>query len=133
MKKKTNWFWTPWNWGSERYEPYTKKITEKKPIYESSDYVDMQAFSDTYLDPFVVRIQESTEQSLEYVKNETERLKNYLKKELLEIDKLLKQKLSDLKDMQSASQLKQEDVAKKEANLKWLQEMEQSVNEIINF
>jgi hypothetical protein len=45
----------------------------------------------------------------------------------------LKQKLSDLKNKQSESQLKQEEVAKKEADLKWLLKMEQSINEIINF
>lgn len=132
-KKKTNWFWTPWNWGTERYETFkeTKPVTES--VYESVDYVDMQAFSDAYLDPFVNHIQESTDKSLTHVKSETERLKKYLKEKLAEIDDLLKQKLSDLKNKQSESQLKQEEVAKKEADLKWLLKMEQSINEIINF
>ena len=132
-KKKTNWFWTPWNWGTERYETFkeTKPVTES--VYESVDYVDMQAFSDAYLDPFVNHIQESTDKSLTHVKNETERLKKYLKEKLAEIDDLLKQKLSDLKNKQTESQLKQEEVAKKEADLKWLLKMEQSINEIINF
>jgi flagellar hook-basal body complex protein FliE len=93
----------------------------------------MQAFSDAYLDPFVNHIQESTDKSLTHVKSETERLKKYLKEKLAEIDDLLKQKLSDLKNKQSESQLKQEEVAKKEADLKWLLKMEQSINEIINF
>ena len=132
-KKKTNWFWTPWNWGTERYETFkeTKPVTES--VYESVDYVDMQAFSDAYLDPFVNHIQESTDKSLTHVKSETERLKKYLKEKLAEIDDLLKQKLSDLKNKQSESQLKQEEVAKKEADLKWLLKMEQSINDIINF
>ena len=65
--------------------------------------------------------------------SETQRLKDYLKSELAKIDKVLNQKLDALSKTEADNKAKAEEIAIKEKNLKWLESIQNQVNNIINF
>ena len=69
----------------------------------------------------------------DFVTKETARLKDHLKEELKKIDEVLKKKLDSLSKVEADSKLKAEELAQKQANLKWLEDIQDRVTNIINF
>lgn len=97
------------------------------------DYVDMNEVASDYLVPFRKSLQETQKSAVNHVVSETQRLKEHLKKELVKIDKILNEKLDALSKTEADSKAKAEEIAQKEANLKWLESIQKKVNDIINF
>ncbi len=64
---------------------------------------------------------------------ETNRLKNHLKQELTKIDKVLNDKLSALSQTEESDKAKAADIAKKESDLRWLENIQKEVNAITKF
>ena len=69
----------------------------------------------------------------DFVKKETARLKDHLKEELKKINNVLKNKLDSLSKVEADSKIKAEELAQKQANLKWLEDIQDRVTNIINF
>ena len=114
-------------------DEHTEKRTRQKRVEKYVDYVDMRTVSEEYTQDFQEEIIKVKEQTLEFVKDETCRLKEYLKGELVKIDKVLADKLTALSKTESDSKAKAEELAIKENNLKWLTNIQNRVNNIINF
>ena len=97
------------------------------------DYVDMNEVATDYITPFQKGLKDTQKSAIDHVVSETQRLKEHLKGELKKIDKVLNEKLDALSRTEADSKAKAEEIAKKENNLKWLENIQKKVNDIINF
>jgi len=97
------------------------------------EYVEMDEVAHDYLMPFQRNLNTIQKNAIEHVTKETVRLKNHLKQELVKIDKVLDRKLEELSNTEADSKANALDIAKNEAKLKWLQEIQQRVKNIIEF
>ena len=93
----------------------------------------MNEVASDYIVPFQNSLNGTKKDAINYVTSETQRLKEYLKEELAKIDKLLNQKLDALSKTEADSKAKAEEIAVKEKNLKWLESIQNQVNNIIHF
>ena len=83
--------------------------------------------------PFRKNLQQTRTNAVNHVVAETQRLKEYLKAELAKIDKVLNEKLDTLSKTEADSKAKEAEIAQKEQNLKWLEDIQKQVNNIIEF
>lgn len=132
-EKKTNWFWEPWNWGTERYETkwYNKTVTEWEANWV--EYVNMKTVAYEYLKPLQQQLVNAQEAAKEHAEKESVRIKEQLKDFLVKIDHSLQNKLKELKQSIGLSHQTKVEIAKQESDLKWMEEIIQRVNGLVNF
>lgn len=126
VPSKKKWY-NPFSWFNEGAH------WEGKTIEKYTDYVDMSEVTALYIKPFQRSLDQTQKDAIEHVNSETQRLKDYLKSELAKIDKVLNQKLDALSKTEADNKAKAEEIAIKEKNLKWLESIQNQVNNIINF
>lgn len=114
---------------SEHYETRTRK----KLIKKEGQYLDMRSISREYTQEFQESVINVKDQTTDFVTKETARLKEHLKEELKKIDEVLKNKLDSLSKVEADSKIKAEELAQKQANLKWLEDIQNRVTNIIKF
>ena len=109
--------------------------TEKYEVWVSRyvDYVDMNEVASDYLQPIENDLIKIQNKAIEHVKSETQRLKEHLKIELVSINKILDAKLNNLLIVEADKEAKAEEIAQKENDLIFLENIQQRVNDIINF
>lgn len=119
-----SWFSKGGHWDEEKYPVWVPKFEHYVPMNDvaSECFIDIQKQ--------LIDIQES---ALDHVKSETLRLKEHLKKELVNIDKILDDKLNNLSKVEADNEAKAKEIEQKEKELKWLENIQQRVNDIINF
>jgi len=132
-EKKINWFWTPWNWGTDRYETkwYDKKVTEWEANYV--EYVNMSNVVSDYFEPIQDQLEKARVAAEEHAKKESARIKEQLKDFLVKIDRNLQCKLNELKHSTEISQQTKAEIAKQESDLEWMKGIIERVNGLINF
>ncbi|WP_288324436.1 dynamin family protein [uncultured Phocaeicola sp.] len=130
-EKKTNWFWTPWNWGTDRYE--TKTESYSVHIANNVDYVDMSSVVKEYMKPLQQQLIDAKQAVTNHAQSESVRIKKSLKDYLNKIDTLLQRKLEELKKSTNSAAQTQKEIEHQESNLKWMESIIKRVNELINF
>lgn len=130
-EKKTNWFFTPWNWGSERFKE--KEEQYQIHIPHNVEYVNMKTVVSEYLEPLQQQLIGAKEAASAHARSESARIKEMLKEYLERIDNILKNKLTELKQSTEASNQTQQEIEKQQANLKWMESVIERVNKLINF
>lgn len=132
-EKKTNWFWEPWNWGTDRYETnwYDKKVTEWEANYV--EYVNMSNVVCDYFEPIQDQLEEARIAAEKHAKKESVRIKEQLKGFLVKIDQNLQSKLNELKQSTETSLQTKAEIAKQESDLEWMKGIIERVNGLINF
>ena len=130
VESKRRWY-NPFSWFSEgdHFENRSYQARVEKYV----DYVDMNEVASDYIVPFQKSLDGTKKDAINHVTSETQRLKEYLKEELAKIDKVLNQKLDALSKTEADSKAKAEEIAVKEKNLKWLETIQNQVNNIIHF
>lgn len=130
VESKRRWY-NPFSWFSEgdHFENRSYQARVEKYV----DYVDMNEVASDYIVPFQKSLDGTKKDAINHVTSETQRLKEYLKEELAKIDKVLNQKLDALSKTEADSKAKAEEIAVKEKNLKWLESIQNQVNNIIHF
>ena len=130
VESKRRWY-NPFSWFSEgdHFENRSYQARVEKYV----DYVDMNEVASDYIVPFQNSLNGTKKDAINHVTSETQRLKEYLKEELAKIDKLLNQKLDALSKTEADSKAKAKEIAVKEKNLKWLESIQNQVNNIIHF
>ena len=130
VESKRRWY-NPFSWFSEgdHFENRSYQARVEKYV----DYVDMNEVASDYIVPFLKSLNGTKKDAINHVTSETQRLKEYLKEELAKIDKVLNQKLDALSKTEADSKAKAEEIAVKEKNLKWLESIQNQVNNIIHF
>lgn len=126
VPSKKKWY-NPFSWFNEGAH------WEGKTIEKYVDYVDMNEVASDYIVPFQKSLDDTKKDAVNHVKSETQRLKEHLKSELAKIDKVLNRKLDALSKTEADNKAKAEEIAVKEKNLKWLESIQNQVNNIINF
>ena len=93
----------------------------------------MGEVSADYLIPFRKELSKIQTEATTHVDSETKRLKDYLKDELVQIDKILNEKLTVLSKTEVDNKAKASEIAMKEKTLKWLENIQKQINDIIVF
>lgn len=130
VPSKRHWY-NPFSWFNEgdHTEIVTSEVWEDKYV----EYVDMNEVASDFITPFQRNLKKTEADAVAHVKSETERLKEHLKGELARIDKILNEKLDALSKTEADSKAKAAEIALKEQNLKWLENIQNQVNNIIQF
>ena len=130
VESKRRWY-NPFSWFSkgDHFENRSYQARVEKYV----DYVDMNEVASDYIVPFQNSLNGTKKDAINHVTSETQRLKEYLKEELAKIDKVLNQKLDALSKTEADSKAKAKEIAVKEKNLKWLESIQNQVNNIIHF
>ena len=127
----TRWFLLPWTWGRAGDHWETRTYEEK--ISKFVDYVPMRQVAEEYLTPIQGSLMQIKESAMTHLDKEMGRLNKYLNTNLQEINKALSKKLDELSKAETEGKMKASEIAEKEANLKWMNGIQERVNNIINF
>ncbi len=93
----------------------------------------MNEVASDFITPFQKNLNDIQKQAVDHVCAETNRLKNHLKQELTKIDKVLNDKLSALSQTEESDKAKAADIAKKESDLRWLENIQKEDNATTKF
>ena len=104
-----------------------------KRIAKYVDYVNMRDVANEYFTPLRKDLEENEKKMQDYLSEESERLKETLRRELEKIDEVLEQKLNDLDATKDAQKLKSEEIRRKEQNLRWLEKIQERINNLVRF
>ena len=104
-----------------------------KLIAKYVDYVNMLDVTIDYFNPLRKDLEENEKKLQDYLSEESERLKETLRRELEKIDAVLEQKLNDLDATKDAQRLKSEEIRRKEQNLRWLENIQERINNLVRF
>ena len=104
-----------------------------KLIAKYVDYVNMLDVTIDYFNPLRKDLEENKKKLSKYLTEESERLKETLRRELEKIDEVLEQKLNDLDATKDAQKLKSEEIRRKEQNLRWLEKIQERINNLVKF
>ena len=104
-----------------------------KLIAKYVDYVNMLDVVIDYFNPLRKDLEENEKKLSKYLTEESERLKETLRRELEKIDEVLEQKLNDLDATKDAQKLKSEEIRRKEQNLRWLEKIQERINNLVKF
>ncbi len=126
LRKAASWFTFGW------VDDYTYE-TRTRRVQKFTDYVDMYQVSYDYINPIQTTLENIKAQAVNYVQTETDALKSTLKSELTKLNNMITQKLNDLKNTKDKSDMTANEIKVKEGNLKWLQEIQDRVNNLIEF
>ncbi|KKB45512.1 hypothetical protein HMPREF1212_04706 [Parabacteroides sp. HGS0025] len=130
-KRKTNWLFAPWTWGSERYETREESYTVHIP--NNIEYVNMSKVIADYLEPLQEQLRDAKSAAYSHAQSESNRIKKHLKDYLIEIDNVLCKKLEELKLSTESSNRTQAEINRQVSNLKWMEEIIERVNKLIYF
>ena len=126
VASKRKWY-NPFTWFKEG-DHY-----EKVKIENYVDKVPMRKVATDYLQPIQKKLEEIKKQAINYSVDETNRLKDSLKKELVKIDDLLKAKLASINKVKADTEITATEIKRKEENLKWLESIQERVDNLIEF
>lgn len=129
--KKTNWFWEPSTWFTERYEERTEYYTAHVPV--NVDYVNMKKVVEEFFVPMQVDLISLEKDVPEHLAKEARKLKENLKNELKKVDNLLNRKLQEVKERMDASNQTAAQIADQEKQLVWMRSIIKRVNKLINY
>lgn len=104
-----------------------------KRIAKYVDYVNIRDVANEYFTPLRKDLEENEKKLQDYLSEESERLKETLRRELEKIDEVLEQKLNDLDATKDAQKLKSEEIRRKEQNLRWLEKIQERINNLVRF
>lgn len=104
-----------------------------KRIAKYVDYVNIRDVANEYFTPLRKDLEENEKKLQDYLSEESERLKETLRRELEKIDEVLEQKLNDLDATKDAQKLKSEEIRRKEQNLRWLEKIQERINNLVKF
>ena len=117
-----------------RIKDYTYETAYRdKRIDKYVDYVNMRDVSYEYFTPLRKDLEENGKKLHDYLNEESKRLKETLRRELEKIDAVLEQKLNDLDATKDAQRLKSEEIRRKEQNLRWLENIQERINNLVRF
>ena len=106
---------------------------QDKRIAKYVDYVNMRDVANDYFTPLRKDLEENKKKLHNYLVEETERLKRALQAELERIDEILEKKLDDLRVTKDAQRLKSEEIRRNEQNLRWLENIQERINNLVKF
>lgn len=111
------------------YETVTKSVYVKNDV----PVVNMQEVSQQFLTPFQKDLRKMRDSVITFADGETERIKAFLIDAIAMIEELIQEKLAELAATEREADMKREEIERKEAELLWLNQIQERVNEIIKF
>lgn len=115
------------------HDDYYETRYVPKKVEKFVDYVDMQEVASSASHEFDKLMDQLETKALHYIRVENDKLKKNIKDKIKEIDALLLRKLDDLQGLENSDKQTSETIAKKENNRKWLIDIQQRVDNLIEF
>ena len=95
--------------------------------------VDMQEVASSASHDFDLMLDKLEESSRKFIVSENDKLKKSIKEKIKEIDSLLLKKLNDLQSLEESDKQTAETIELKKKNLTWLTQIQDRVNNLIEF
>lgn len=123
--------------GKEGFKEGNTRSTEQKTrqvkVPKTGTYVNMAVVAREFLQPIQEEMATAEKTVLDYVKSETVSVKSFMSRKLEEIDSILVQKLASLQQAEKDVKGTELKIAESQELLKWLENIEKRVNNIIKF
>ena len=122
-------------WGLGIFGHWERDVWVEKPhvLDIKGKFVKMAELADEYLVQYQLYINNIRQQAVDYTENQRKELIIKATQIKSHIDKILSQKLTELKKIQSDDKSIEETIRQKEKNLKWLQSVQDRINNLIVF
>ena len=116
-------WYKPWTWFQEKGYYRTK--------YKTVKYVNAGEMADEFLQPVQDVIFEDGENAAKYALKQSKKISETFAKEFKKLDGLLKDKLNELKSFATDKELAEKRIRESEDKLKWLEEIKNEVESIL--
>lgn len=126
VASKRKWY-NPFTW-FEKGDHY-----EEVKIEKYVDKVPMRKVATEYFQPIQKQLDDIKKKAIDKSGDNMEILKESLKKELEKIDELLNAKLTSIKKVKADTEITATEIKRKEENLKWLESIQERVDNLIEF
>lgn len=130
VPSKIKWY-NPFTWFNEGDHYEERHYNEWESKYVT--YVDMNEVASDFITPLLKQLREMQNAAINHVNRETERLKEHLKLEFSKIDHVIEEKLKILSKTEADVRNKSNEIAIMEEKFRWLEKIQQRVNNIIEF
>lgn len=130
VPSKIKWY-NPFTWFNEGDHYEERHYNEWESKYVT--YVDMNEVASDFITPLLKQLREMQNAAINHVNGETERLKEHLKLEFSKIDHVIEEKLKILSKTEADVRNKSNEIAIMEEKFRWLEKIQQRVNNIIEF
>ena len=116
-------WYKPWTWFEE--EGYYRKI------YKNKEYIDAEDLFQKIIQPLENSIIENTNYAKDYAVEQSEKISEEFNSKFEELDNVLKGKLDELKSIASDEEKAEKRVQESECKLKWLKEIKEEIESIL--
>ena len=117
-------WYKPWTWFQES--------GHYKDVYENQEYVDGTKLAQAFFAPVQQQLYENGQSAVEYAKEQTALLKREFSKKFAELDAILIQKLKEMEECAKDSQDIECRIQESQAKLKWLEDIQNRIKEILD-
>ena len=123
VKNTSRKWWNPFTWGQEK--------GHYRNIYEDKEYVDGKQLAQQFFAPIQEGLYENSRNAVEYAKEQTKIIKTEFSKKFDELDRVLARKLNELEKCAKDRNNAELRIKETEAKLKWLENIQEKVNSIL--
>ena len=103
-----------------------------RDVYENQEYVDGTKLAQAFFAPVQQQLYENGQSAVEYAKEQTALLKREFSKKFAELDAILIQKLKEMEECAKDSQDIECRIQESQAKLKWLEDIQNRIKEILD-
>lgn len=112
---------------------HTETIIEYVESTEERQVVKMRKFAESALNPLTITLVNINGLVKDFIKTQTQKIKENLKGQLDNVTNLLKQMTNELNSIIAKTSSTEEEIKRNEANLEWLENVQRSIDKLIEF
>lgn len=122
------------NTSKKWYKPWTwlQESGHYKDVYENKEYVDGSELAQKFFAPIQKQLFDNSDNAVKYAKEQTSHIKASFGKKFVELDNVLNKKLAELEICATDSKNVQKMIEETKKRLKWLEDIQSRIQEILN-
>lgn len=122
------------NTSKKWYKPWTwlQESGHYKDVYENKEYVDGSELAQKFFAPIQKQLFDNSDNAVKYAKEQTSHIKASFGKKFVELDNVLNKKLAELEICATDSKNVEKMIEETKKRLKWLEDIQSRIQEILN-
>ena len=125
--------WNPLYWLWDEWTTEEKEVTESEWVSNYVDYVDMSEVVHDYFGPLYNEIVDVKESIVAHIEDDIKDLKEKLKEQIQKVENILAQKLKEVRERANQADRTKQQIEQQEYELKWMNDIIDRVNNLINY
>ena len=125
--------WNPLYWLWDEWTTEEREVTESEWVSNYVDYVDMSEVVHDYFGPLYNEIVDVKESIVAHIEDDIKDLKEKLKEQIQKVENILAQKLKEVRERANQADRTKQQIEQQEYELKWMNDIIDRVNNLINY